>query len=71
VDESQLVESVKLGIFVKNSLQRALNGEMTVAFQFPVHFDLVLHALALRLCRTRRLVAWDSPWQLDEVSWTF
>ncbi len=47
VEESQIVELVKLGIFVKTAAT-AVNGETTVAFPSPVHFDLVLHNILNR-----------------------
>ena len=47
VEESQIVDLVKLGIFVKTAAT-AVNGETTVAFPSPIHFDLLLHNILHR-----------------------
>lgn len=47
VKESQIVDLVKLGVFVKTTAT-GVNGETTVAFPSPIHFDLLLHNILNR-----------------------
>jgi hypothetical protein len=52
VKESKVAELVKLGIFVKPSAT-ASDGQTTVAFPSPLHFDLALHNVLHRTVELR------------------